>query len=252
MPSKVTDEQIAAYVDGSLTGDDAAEVAEAILRDPEVRRYADSVRDANRVLREAFDGPMEEPVSDELREIIMGHETDESRGEVVDLGQARKARKPWFAMALAASVALVVGITSTAVVFQGEQNGQPKIATSGPAATDGPLHLALEEQPSGAVSPEGVQVILTFFDRDQRICREFEVMGQLPDALEFGIACRGEDQSWNVEIVVTGPATEIGPDGYRPASGPGADALEAILDSLGAQPALSPAEETELLGRGWR
>lgn len=252
MPSKVTDEQIAAYVDGSLTGDDAAEVAEAILRDPAVRRYADSVRDANRVLREAFDGPMDEPVSDELREIIMGHEADAPDEKVVDLGKARTARKPWFGMALAASIALVVGITSTAVVFQGDQNGQQKIATSGPLAKDGPLHLALEEQPSGAVSPEGVQVMLTFFDGNQRICREFEVMGQLPDALEFGIACRSDDQSWNVEIVVTGPTTEVGPDGYRPASGPGADALEAILDSLGAQPALGPAEEAELLERGWR
>ena len=252
MPTKVTDEQIAAYVDGSLAGDDAAEVAEAILRDPEVRRYADSVRDANRVLREAFDEPMEEPVSDELREIILGHRADEPSGQVVDLAKARKARKPWFGMALAASIALVVGITATTVVFQGEQNGQPKIASSGPVAADSPLHLALEQQPSGAVSPEGVQVMLSFFDRDQRICREFEVMGQLPDALEFGIACRTDDQRWNVEIVVTGPTTEIGPDGYRPASGPGADALEAILNALGAQPALGPAEEAELLDRGWR
>lgn len=251
MSSKVTDDQIAAYVDGSLEGAEAADVAEAIERDPAVRDYADRVREANRLLREAFDEPMAEPVSDKLRETILGPQAADQEDKVVDLTKVRTARKPWLGMALAASIALVIGISSTAVIFQND-GIQPQIAATGPVGTESPLHQVLEEQPSGAVSPEGVQVMLSFFDRDQRICREFEVMGDVPDVLEFGIACRTDQDGWNVEIVVTGPTTEVGPDGYRPAEGPGADALDAILDSLGAQPALAPDAEAELLERGWR
>ncbi|NIA72417.1 DUF3379 domain-containing protein [Pelagibius litoralis] len=257
MPGNLTSEQIAAYVDGSLDEAEAAAVAEAIEKDAEARAYAEEVREANRLLREAFDGPMAEPVSAELRDTILGSDLESGdaapRGEVVDFAKAREARRPWVGMALAASIALVVGITSTAVFFPGGPDQPAPLVAVGPTPSTGLLHTALESLASGEVSEEGVQLMLTFRDGADRICREFELAGKAANTMDFGIACRGGgDSGWQVEIVVTGPALEANPDGIVPASGPAEDALNAMLDALGAQPALGPAEEADLLKNGWR
>ena len=94
--------------------------------------------------------------------------------------------------------------------------------------------------------------MLSFRDGAGRPCREFEVIGSLPEELEFGIACRNASGPWHVEIVVAAPQTEPGPQGFAPASGPAADALDAKLDALGAGPALSPEDEASLLRQGWQ
>ncbi len=251
-PEKVSDEQIAAYVDGSLDAAEAAVVAAAIENDPAVRAYAETVRETNYLLREAFDGPMAQPVSSELRTTIMGTEETQAGATVVDFARAREARRPWVGMALAASIALVVGITSTTVFFDGGQDHAEPLLALGPAPTTGPLHRALETLASGDVSEEGLQLMLSFRDGEGRICREFELAGETPAQMDFAIACRSDAGQWQVEIAVTGPATAPNADGIVPASGPAEDALNAMLDSLGAGPALSPAEEAKLLQDGWR
>lgn len=93
--------------------------------------------------------------------------------------------------------------------------------------------------------------MLTFKDAQGRYCREFEVNGDLPSELEFGIACRTEEEAWHVEIIVTAPQAKRGEDGFVPASGPGADALEAMLDALGAGLPLSPNNELQAIQGGW-
>lgn len=262
MPEKVSEEQIAAYVDGSLDPAEAATVAAALAQDESLRAYAEEVRQASRLLREAFEEPMREPVSADLRATILGpsglgptgspDREAAGPGRVVDLAQVREARRPWVGMALAASIALVIGVSATSVMIPGGPQPADQIAMVGTAPVEGPLHQALEALPSGRISDEGIQPMLTFYDGADRICREFEVIPEDAVELAFGIACRTGDQRWDVEIVVTAPKGEVGPDGFVPASGPGADALEAMLDSLGAKPAIAPAEEAELLDRGWR
>ncbi len=251
-PEKVSDEQIAAYIDGSLEAADAAVVAAAIENDPAIRAYAEELREANRLLREAFDGPMTKPVSAELRNTIMGAEETQTGAKVVDFARAREARRPWAGMALAASIALVIGITSTTVFFDAGRNNAEPLVALGPTATESPLHAALETLPSGRVSEEGLQLMLSFRDGAGRICREFELAGKTPAQMDFGIACRSDAGQWQVEIVVTGPTSAPNSDGIVPASGPAEDALNAMLDSLGAEPALSPAEEAKLLQDAWR
>jgi hypothetical protein len=252
MPERVTNEQIAAYVDGTLDDATAARVAEALAQDGAARAYAAELEIANRLLQQAFGAPMTEPVPAELRDIILRPRKAEAPGEVVELAQRRWRQAPFLSLAVAASVALMIGAGTGTLLFTQAPPQHRPLALLGPAPTDGPLHAALEQLPSGEISAAGVQPMLTFRDASERVCREFEVIGEVPDSLEFGIACRRDASRWQVEIVVTGPASDIGPDGYRPASGPGADALDAMLDALGAQPALTPLEESELLRRGWR
>lgn len=252
MSSSVSRELVAAYVDGVLDEMEAAEVRDAIARDSALRAYAEEVERANRLLREAFDVPGQEQVPDWLINRMPRRPQARPQGEVIDLKRPQQWPRSLTRVALAASLALFVGASVGAFLESQFQDVVGQIARLGPAPEDGPLHAALEHLPSGELSEAGVQSMLTFRDGASRICREFEVIGETPDGLEIGIACRSNEGLWQVEIVVTTPTTEVGPEGYRPASGPGADALDAMLDALNAQPALSPREEAKLLERGWR
>ena len=254
MARRVTDEQITAFVDGTLDDAESALVAAVLSEDEGARAYAADVERANRLLREAFRAPMEEPVPAALRNAILSSDPSGggATGKVVELAPRRPVYRPLLKVAIAACVALMIGAGASALLVRQLAPEHQQLASLGMAPVDGPLHAALEHLPSGEVSQAGVQSVLTFRDANARICREFEMIGEVAEGLQFGIACRSSAGRWLVEIVVSAPRTEVGPEGYRPASGPGADALDAMLESLGAQPALGPLEESELLRRGWR
>ena len=239
-----TEEQIAALVDGSLEDETEAEALRRIVaRDPEAKAHADRLRRSNDLLREAFDPGEEMPAA--IQAALHGEP-----GKVETLRRpARPASRTWLPTAIAACLALAVGIGLGGLL---QEPGARAIAVLGDAPPDGPLHAALERLPSGSRSEAGVRPMLSFYDGRDRPCREFEVTGELPEELEFGIACRGDSGTWHVEIVVTAPVVEPGPEGYVPASSAGGSALDSMLDALGAGPALPPDEEAALLQEEWR
>ena len=132
----------------------------------------------------------------------------------------------------------------------GPQPQSPQVVL-GDAPRGGDLEIALETLPSGTAMADRIVPMLTFRDGAGRYCREFEVIGDLPDELEFGVACRTPRNTWHVEIIVAAPIVEPDDSGFAPASGPGADALAAMLDALGASPPLSPETEAEAIKDGW-
>lgn len=232
---------IAKWVDGSLDGDPReAEIREMLANDPNAKAYAEKIERSNRLIRAAFEAPMRQPMPAGLRATLFGRP-----GKVAILRRPRV----WVPAAIAASLVLAVGIGLLA------PSTGTQIAALGDAPPGGALHMALETLPSGTLSEAGVQPMLTFLDRDGRACREFEVIGELPNEVELGIACRQPTGVWHVEIVVAAPVADAAPegDGLAPASGGPAEAtLETIIDALGAGPALGPAEEAALLANSWQ
>ncbi len=239
-----SEEKIAALVDGSLEDEaEAAALRQVLEQDPEARAYAEQVARANALVREAFEIPAEEQTPAAIQAAIFGE------ADKVAVLKPRRRAAAWLPASIAACLALVIGL---GVGSQFGGTPQRVIAALGNAPLEGPLHAALEGLPSGAISGAGVQPMLSFFDGAGRVCREFEVKGELPGELEFGIACRTPADRWHVEIVVAAPETEPGPEGFAPASGPGGHALDAMLDALGAGSALPPDAESALLDRSWQ
>lgn len=238
-----THEQIAALVDGSIDDpQDVHRLEQILARDPAAQAYADQLRHSNTMVREAFAIPAGEKTPAAIEAAIFGEP-----GKVAML-QPRQHLKRWLPTSLAASLALAIGLGAGSYF---DNDRPPTIAALGDAPAGGPLHTALESLPSGQLNEYGVQPMLTFRDGTGRHCREFEVFQELPNALEFGIACRSPAGTWHVEMVVAAPITEPGPNGYAPASGPGGKALDAMLEALDASPPVTPEQEADLLRRGW-
>ncbi|MEM8596651.1 MAG: hypothetical protein AAGF76_09305 [Pseudomonadota bacterium] len=235
---------IARLVDRSLEGDPREqEIRDLVARDPAAKAYAEKIERSNRLIRAAFEAPMREPMPAGIRATLFALP-----------GKVTMLRRPsvWVPSAIAASLALALGIGSGVGVFA--PSGPTQIAVVGDVVPDSPLHDALERLPSGRQSDEGVLPMLSFLDGDGRACREFEVIGEMPEEFELGIACRKPAGVWHVEIVVAAPMADATPMGevFLPASGGPADmTLETMLDALGAGPALGPEEEAALLENGW-
>jgi len=240
------EEEIAAYVDGSVNEEEAMRIEELLANDPEARAYADEIWHSNKLLRAAYADIAEAPVPKSLAEIVRSESSN-----VVPLAWLSRVPKVWLpaAAAAAASVAVVIGLAAGLSL---QTPSAPRQVTLGDAPLESDLATALETVPSGTMYADRIVPMLTFQDAAGRYCREFEVSGALPDELEFGIACRMPDEVWHVEIIVTAPVAEHGESGFVPASGPGGDALDAVLDSLGAGLPLSQDEERQLIDRQWR
>lgn len=244
-----TEEEIAALVDGSLEGEDqAAHLRQILNSDPEAQAYANQLRALNDSLARAFAEPMHEPVPSAIQAAIDGPPVVVQIGQAEQARQRKATRQPWIPMAMAASIALVVGLNFDRLFGDTEQGGP---TTVGLVPTESSLHLALETLASGSGTEDGIYPVLSFRDGAGRPCREFETTNELVDELLFGIACRTEAERWDVQIVVTAPKGEGTQPGYAPASGPAADILETVLDTLEAGPTLTPAVEAELLESGW-
>jgi len=113
--SRVSDEQLIAYLDGELDVAATAAVAETIAQDPELVRRAAALRESAALLRQAFDDVLHEPVPEHLLRAARGQGGDRSHATVVRLPERRAKRGPgdwqrWISMPVAASImSLIVG-----------------------------------------------------------------------------------------------------------------------------------------------
>ncbi len=120
----------------------------------------------------------------------------------------------------------------------------------------GPLKRALETAPSGTKVALGgensaiaMEAVLTFRNRRQGFCRQYDVT--TPNGDYAGIACRADDGQWRVEIhVAAAPHSDTG-DKIVPA-GKAGSAVEDAVDNVIEGDALGRADEEALIRNKWR
>ncbi len=242
-------EVLMAYVDGELDAEQKSSVEALIARDPEARAMVNRFRHSADQLRKGFDDILDLPVPPHLIDTIRNHKPDPSIVPLTRL-QGKTGLFRWPSLALAASVALFVGILAGVALLGGP-------AIEAPTVLANLLQETLELQPSGTsqVSDDALEAITpisTFHTTDGRVCREFQ--RQSHGRKTVGIACRDTDGQWValVEIdhalLAADPGVELE---YMPASG-SADPLAAALSALRAGPVLTTAEEQRLRSQGWQ
>lgn len=270
--TRPTDEILMAFADGALDPEESQRVERYLESDPEAKRLVEQFRRSALLAQDAFAAPMSTQPPVNLVDLILAgrpnlsaaipakpgesqSKANGANGDVIDFRRAHRDRAIWvrFAVPLAASLALLVGIGAGLLLSRLGSSSSPDALALGTVAGDTALHRSLEQARSGE-QRDGHVVVSTFRDKYGRYCREIELVKQA-DRQPFivGVACRDGRSEWIVEGAARLAVIRQQPPGtsYTPSGASERDALEALLNLLGAGKVLSPQEEGAALSRKW-
>ncbi|HET7709663.1 MAG TPA: anti-sigma factor [Sphingomicrobium sp.] len=234
----MADEKFFAWLDGELTGADAAEVEARVAADPALRKLADEHRALAARLRSAFDPIAAEPVS-------LAAYAPAPASNVASLAGARVARdrpftQRFWAQAAAVAVVFAMGVATGDRMLGGPAG--PIAPEAGRLVAAASLKQALYSQLASQPADSGPRIGLTFRDNEGRICRTFT------DQAAAGLVCR-EGGDWRVRAIFQAPEGQGGD--YRMATG--ADPrLAALIDSTISGEPFDAAQERRARNSGWK
>ena len=253
-----------AYADGELDPAYRAEIEAAIRMDPEAGRRLETFLATGTPIADYFVPLLEKPVPEHLVRLVKdGARQKRAGGTVLPFSKPAKSSGlfggSWQAMVAASLIMVIAATASVLYLLQaGGDSTEMDVAREGKIFAQGPLKMALETTPSGTeVALEGdtsamaAKMILTFRNRKQSYCRQYEVSGQTNGY--SGVACRGKDGEWQVEIHIAAsakPQHDIG-ERIAPAGGTASD-VEAAVNNVIDGDALGGDEERALIERNWQ
>lgn len=252
-----TDEELMAYADGELSGDDERRVAQMIAGDERLAVRVANHRAMRSAARAAYTpdqtGEMSSGLADLMGEIESSLETA-AEANVTLLAEVRASRglmrAAWpaaaaacFVLGIAVSQQLMPPPATHSELYFTWQDERPVAARQ--------LAGLLDNQASGSAAGSAagqVTINASFIADDGRLCRQFQIDGQIKGETRTGaIACRLESQ-WQVLAIAVVPA---GQDQSYQAAGGANDPLAAAAAQLGVKQKLSPSKEAELIAGGW-
>ncbi len=219
------DEMLMALADGELPEPESSRLLTRIARDPALaERYA-LFAETRALMQQAYPA---EPVPEALRQAILGAPAE----NVVPF---RAPRRAWVPVALAASLALAVGLGG---FFAGQslapaEAGDPALAAAS----------LLETTPTGGsvAGPGGNAQVLASYETDIGLCRLISLELDSGGA-ERAMVCR-EATGWTVALSVIAGSAES----FIPASETATALIDTFLDGFSAGSALDPEAEAAAL-----
>jgi hypothetical protein len=245
MKTAMDKEELAAFVDGELSPEEAAAVVLHLADHPADQAYVDDLFAANAALANAFGAPASERVPDAILDTI--------DGAVVRAAIIPFRLRP---VGIAAGMAFAAALSAAVVLLRPEDG--PTLAL-GPVLGGTALAEALDLTPSGVVTdlPDGREMmVLASFAVEGGHCREVEVIDPAAAQVELALVCleaaaQGDGAGWQVEVVLQEALPAGAQDGFVPATGGDGNGLAAFLDARGAGIALSPEAEAEAIAQTW-
>ena len=234
------DEKFFAWLDGELSGEEAAEMEAKVAADPQLARLAEQHRLLSSRLQNAFGEVAEAPVPKRLIDAARP-----PRWNVIDIASCRDAlARPFFGpLPQWAAMAAVLALGLFGGTFIGRDLvSSPVTVGDGGLYSAGAVEQALDTQLASAPASGDLRVGLTFRDRGGAICRSFA------GAEASGLACR-DGGRWQVRGLFAPPEGQ-GHE-YRMAAGADPD-LAALIDSTMAGEPFDAAQEKAAKQRGWR
>lgn len=232
----IDDETLMALADGEITGEKAARLKALIAADPALgARFALFARTAGLARQATLADPEAAvPPGLEQRIRVMAAATPPSAETVVPL---RRPTQRWQPMALAASLALAVGLAAGRLLVPEAPGPEGSILTA-------ELRDRLGTLPSGATAGLAgggrLSIVASVTDGAGALCREYELVTADGPAY-VGVACRNAGD-WDLRLAIAIPP---GAEGYAPAGA--LETLDAFYTASGASQPLGEAEERALL-----
>lgn len=237
------DEQIHAFVDGTLAPDMAAQLNADCRADPALAARVESQRRLQALLRVQFDSVLEEPVPQRLLDAV---EAGTGTDNVIPIGTAHRPRTAppawWGALAASLLLGLMLGW------WLAGSGGLPMTTVDGTLLARARLDSALSDQLSGGdAGRTGITVLASLRASDGRYCRAFRLASGAD-----GLACRAED-GWRVEALGTAlPQAPSAGDSYRQASSALSPAVIAAMEQKQGGDVLTMEQEQRARDAGWR
>jgi hypothetical protein len=234
------DEKFFAWLDGELSGVEAAEMEAKVASDPDLARLAEQHRALRARLRGTFDPVAAAPVPERILAAVR-----KPGAEIVDFAAAKMGRNAqpsrlglpqWTALA----ATLAAGIVAGSMIPS--RGGAPVEVQGGKVYAAAELGRALDAELASAPSGGAVRVAMTFRDSAGKVCRSFT------EAAVSGLACR-DNGRWQVRGLFGAPEGQAGE--YRMAAGMDPN-LAALIDSTMAGEPFDAAAEKAARDRGWR
>lgn len=259
-----TDEQLSAYLDGALPEEDMTKITDALAASDELMERLESLKATDSWLERQFSALDDLPIRSETLDLIANHETqaNESKSTGDDTVVALKPRAataratgwPSWGQAIAASVALIVGVvTGMQMRTPSGAPTQAPLQTAGLIAPSSPLYDVLQKTPSMqpvnlAQQSMTAQPTLSFKTSSGSFCREFQLTGT--NSQSRNVACRATD-GWLIQASVASSINAVGGENYIPATADNA-IIDQTIRSLMAGDILTAADETAAIERDWQ
>jgi anti-sigma factor RsiW len=251
----ISDELLAAYVDGELEGAERARVEQAIAQDSQLAQRAAQQRALRERLRGAFDSVLQEAVPKRLAQAARLAPAP-GPAQVIDLARVRAERarrgsqRGVKVRRLTIAASLVVGVLAGVLLQRLSTSAALTEFHDGSLLARGALARALSEQLAGA-APAGaaVHVGLSFKARTGNYCRTFSVSG---NHLMAGLACREQEQ-WQVLNLVGAEGAGAPGNGQNlrmAASSLPPALLQAVNERISGEP-LNAAAEAKARNDDW-
>jgi len=233
------DEKFFAWLDGELSGAEAAEMEAKVASNPDLARLAEQHRALGGKLKSVFDQVAEAPVPKHLIETIR------PPARVIDFQsakEAREARRAWHPAAQWAAMAATLVLGFFAGTFTPRYDNAPVKVQDGAIYASASLDQALSSELASAPAAGPVRIGLTYRDQTGAICRTFT------EAKSSGLACRNGAR-WQLRGLF--PAPEGQGDAYRMAAGMDSNLAALVNSSIAGDP-FDPAQEKAARRQGWK
>jgi hypothetical protein len=242
--SAYSEDTISAFVDGELDPAVMAEIETAAVSDAELAAQIETYRNNDATLLRAVDDLLNDTAA-----APAAPATTSDGSNVIAFRQKKPAAETprrWVPAAIAAGLALALGVYGSQVYFRNAAQGSAQDGIVASASfSDALSHLASGE--TGKVEGGAMRVALSFRAKDKRYCREFAV--GFAGGSGAGVACN-TGGTWQIEGWASSPAKKS--DGeYRTAGGPDDVLVERVMKRLGVTEALDSAGERDAIRAGW-
>ncbi len=245
--------RLAAFVDGELSPEDAADVVMHLADHPADQAYVDDLMVLNVMIADAYDAPLHEPAPDAILATIAANDEPSSQpSKVISFPMSRLARKP---AAWGLGGALAAGLATFVIMYE-SGTGDPGRVALGPLLSDHAQTYALNELGTGQTrrfeDETEFSVTASFQTDTMGVCREFRVTRD-SGRFDVGVACpaKGDGGDWVIEVVDIVGSDDTATS-FTPASGAQADPIGDFLDNVGAGRMLTPEEEEAARTAGWK
>jgi len=266
------DEILMAYADGLLDAQARSRVETVLQSDSESRRRVGIFHATGAPLAQLYQKPMHEPAPAHLVKFVLNYNADKPRRSAsaarrtsfADILRKFSFESPFLQGAFA-TAAMVMVAAGAGWVLRGDiggTGGENRLVAfqQGHIFAAGVLKNVLETLPSGeearAVGPAGdtvtMRATLTFKNKAQSYCREYEIAAHGGGGGFAGLGCRDQSGNWDLQVHVSTKAVAASSNQVAPAGSATEAALETIVDRTIAGDALGKKDEAAVMGGGWK